>query len=243
MDSTIFVTNRSTQVSDLEVQQMTAACAKQIRLHVAPAHHTRPVPVVYLDHGAQPPDRQARIITVQNTLDDAEALGYHTQDGSEHIWGVVGTKAAMSQGAEALTGDYSISSILSHEVAEMFIDPFCSGWFDSGDGYLVAYEVGDPVQSDHYLVNGVAVSNFVTAAWFNSLAAPTDRFDHMGHLHGPFTMSKGGYWVQLAEGKTTEKFGEDMPDWLIAAKRSHNSRTSRISRSRPSATANQEENT
>jgi len=237
MDQTIFVTNRSTQVSDSDVQKMTAACAKQIKLHVAPAHNTKPVPVVYLDRDAQPPSKQARIITVQDTLDDPDALGYHTQDGSEHIWGVVGTKAAMSQGALALTEDYSISSILSHEVAELFIDPFCGGWFDSGEGFLVAYEVGDPVQSDYYLIDKVAVSNFVTAAWFNPMAATSDSFDHMGHLHAPFSMSKGGYWVQLAEGKATQKFGEDMPEWLIKAKRSANSRTQRIGRSQPSVSS------
>lgn len=242
MDSTIYVVNRSTQVTDDDVQKMTAACSKQVRLHLAPAYGFKSVPVVYLGRDTAPPARQARIITVQDTLDEPDALGYHTQDGAAHIWGVVGTSAAIGQGAKALTGPYSISSILSHEVAEMFIDPFCSGWFDSGDGYLVAYEVGDPVQSDYYLINGVAVSNFVTAAWFNSMAAPGDRFDRMGRLTAPFTMSDGGYWVQLQGGKVTEKYGAGMPDWLVAVKRLANSRTQRIGTSRPSvvATPNQE---
>jgi hypothetical protein len=141
----------------------------------------------------------------------------------------------MSQGAKALTGPYSISSTLSHEVAEMFLDPWCSGWYDSGKGYLVAAEIGDPVQSDYYLIDGVAMSNFLCGPWFNPLAAKTDRFDWMGKLHAPFTMSRGGYWVQLKGGKVTQRFGEAMPEWLVAVKKSSVSRTQRIGASRPSA--------
>jgi hypothetical protein len=90
---------------------MVVACAKQIAQHIAPLHFVLPVPVLYLAKGAPGPSTQARIITVQDTLDDPQALGYHTQDGSEHIWGVVGTQAAMSNGAQPLTGKYAISTI------------------------------------------------------------------------------------------------------------------------------------
>jgi hypothetical protein len=228
VDNTIYVANHSSQVTDAQVQAMTAACAKQIAQHVAPAHYVLPAPVLYLARNAPALPTQARIITVMDDLDDPQALGYHTEDGADHIWGVVGTKAAMSQGAKALTGAYSISSILSHEVGEMFMDPFCSGWYDSGKGYLVAAEIGDPVQSDFYLIDGVAVSNFVCGAWFNPMAAKTDKFDWMGNLKAPFTMSRGGYWVQLKGGKVTQKFGTQMPKWLREVKMSSESRTQRI---------------
>jgi hypothetical protein len=230
LDNTIYVTNRSTRVTDAQVQAMTAACAKQIAQHVAPAHYVLPAPVLYLARNTPGPTAQARIITVMDKLDDPQALGYHTQDGSEHIWGVVGTSAAMDQGAKALTGPYSISSILSHEVAEMFMDPFCSGWYDSGRGYLVAAEIGDPVQSDYYLIDGVAVSNFVCAPWFNPQAARTDQFDHMRRVGGPFTLSRGGYWVQMKGSKVTQKFGDDMPQWLREVKAQEETRTQRIAR-------------
>jgi hypothetical protein len=228
MDNTIYVTNRSPQVDDADVQAMVAACAKQIAQHIAPLHFVLPVPVLYLAEGAPGPSTQARIITVQDTLDDPQALGYHTQDGSEHIWGVVGTQAAMSNGAQALTGKYAISTILSHEVAEMFMDPFCSLWADTGTGFAVAFEIGDPVQSDTYDIDGVAVSNFVTGPWFNPMAARTDRFDYMNNLHGPFTMTTGGYWVQREAGQTSQKFGADMPEWLRQVKAGRASRTQRI---------------
>jgi hypothetical protein len=227
VDQTIYIVNHSTQVTDSQVQSMAIACAKQISTQVAPAHNMLPVPVAFLSRTAPPLPTSARVITVMDTLDDPQALGYHTVDGSEHIWGVVGTKVAMGQGAKALTGPYSISSILSHEVCETFIDPGCGGYFDNGHGLLIAYEVGDPVENDSYLIDGVGVSNFVTAEWFNASAARTDRFDFMGKLKAPFSMSKGGYWVQSRAGKQTEKFGEDMPDWRKAAKRAEFSRAHR----------------
>lgn len=219
MDQTIYVANHSTQVTDSQVQSMVAACAKQIATQVATAHGMLPVPVVFLAKTAPALPASARLITVMDTLDDPQALGYHTIDGSEHIWGVVGTKVAMAQGAKALTGPYSISSILSHEVCETFIDPFCGGWYDNGHGTLIAYEIGDPVENDSYLIDGIGVSNFVTAEWFDASAAKTDRFDFMGHLKAPFTMSKGGYWVQSKAGRQSQKFGEEMPDWRRLAKK------------------------
>ena len=234
MDPTIHVANHSTQVSDADMQKAVTACAKQITQHVAPAYGLEPVAVKWLPAGTTLPT-SARVITVMDELDDPQALGYHTEDGSEHIWGVVGTKVAMDQGAKALTGPYSISSILSHEVAEAFVDPYCTGWFDSGKGYQVAYECADPVENDTYLIDGVGVSNFVTAEWFDAQAAKTDKFDFMGHLKAPFTMSKGGYWVQSKAGQATQKFGEGMPDWRRLAKKAEFSRGHRRLGDKPAA--------
>lgn len=242
MDSTVYVVNHSTLVADRDVAAMTAAIAKQVAQHLAPAHLFTAPPVLFVPHTAAPPARQARIVAVQDVCDDPDALGYHTEDGAEHVWGVVGCKAVLDQGAKPLTGAYAVSTILSHEVLEMVVDPWCSGWFDSGAGWLAAYEVGDPVQSDWYPVDGVAVSNFVTAAWFNPMAAPSDRFDHLGKLRHPFTMSKGGYLVQMRGGRTTEKFGEDMPAWLREMKRQRVTRTQRLGQSEPSAAATEGSN-
>lgn len=225
-DQTIHVANKSSQVSDADVKTMALACSKQIALHVAPAYGMLPVQVTFLANGAPPP-KSARLITVMDTLDDAQALGYHTEDGAEHIWGVVGTKAAMDQGAKALTGPYSISSILSHEVIELFGDPRINLWADNGRGTQVAVELCDPVENDSYLVDGVAVSNFVYPAWFDHLAAKGDRFDYMGRLTRPFTMARGGYWVEMKAGKTSQKFGEDVPEWRRAAKQAGFSRSHR----------------
>jgi hypothetical protein len=234
MDNTIYVANRS-KVSDQDIAKATAAVAKQLAQHVAPAHFVTAAPVLFLPHGASGPSTQARIISVQDECDDPQALGYHTEDGSEHIWGVVGTKAVLDQGAKPTTGAYAVSTVLSHEVLEMFIDPFCSMWADSGQGWLAAYEVGDPVQSDYYPIDGVAVSNFITGPWFNPMAARGTKFDYMAKLRAPFSMSKGGYLVQMREGKTTQKFGEAMPEWLRKLKAQSKTRTQRLGNSQATA--------
>lgn len=236
MDNTIYVTNRSTNVSDADVQAMVAAISQQVAQHVAPAHFVLPAPVLFLGKTSPAPTKQARIISVQDVCDDPQALGYHTQDGSEHIWGVVGTKAVLDHGAKALSGPYAVSTVLSHEVLEMFMDPFCSLWADAGR-FEVAFEIGDPVQSDYYSIGNVAVSNFVTGPWFNPMAASSDRFDYLGNLRAPFSMSKGGYWVQRKDGRASEKFGEQMPDWMRELKSQHATRTQRIQGSRFTAAA------
>lgn len=213
MDQTIYVVNHSTQVSDTEVGRMAAAWTLQVAHHIAPAYGRIAVPVLFWRGGKQLPT-QARILTIQNTCDDPQALGYHTEDGSEHIYGVIGTEVPLANGATALTGAYSVSTIGSHEVGELLLDPFCSTTADSGNGFAVAYEIADPVQDGLYPINGVDVSNFVTPEWFNPQPAPGAKFDYLGALRSPFSLSKGGYWVQMREGQATQRFGEACPDWV-----------------------------
>lgn len=226
-DPTIFVANKSTQVSDADVAKMCAACTKQLATHVAPMFNLGPVPVTFLPKGAAIPPAPARIITIMDVLDDAQALGYHTEQAGGHIWGAVGTAEAMKQGAKALTGAYAISSILSHEVVELFADARINLWADNGRGLTIAYELCDPCENDFYLIDGVAVSSFVGPAWFDHLAEKTARFDYLGHLSKPFTMTHGGYWVQAKAGAVTQKFGDRFPEWRKAAKQAQFSRAQR----------------
>lgn len=216
----IYVTNKSTQVSDADMAKAAAACSTQLAQHVAPAYGLVAVPVTF----SPKPPAGARVVTVMDTLDDAQALGYHTEDAGSKIWGVVGTKAALAQGAKALTGAYAISSIVSHEVIELFGDARINLWADNGRGTQIAYELCDPVENDFYIIDGVAVSSFVYPAWFDHLAAKSERFDYLGHLSRPFTMTHGGYWVQQKAGTASQKFGDRFPEWRKAAKQAQFSR-------------------
>lgn len=224
IDRTIYVVNASTLVKDADVAAMTAACAAQLTRDVAPAHGLAPVPVVFT--GKSRITKRSRVISVIDTLDEADALGWHTEDSGEHVYGVVGAKAVLDHGATALHGPYAVSSVLSHEIIEMFVDPTCSMWSDTGKGFLVAYEACDPVQSGVYDIGGVTVSDFVTADWFDTHNSG-DPVSYLRTIKRPFTMDKGGYWVQLAEGQTTEKFGASMPEWLRQLKRQALTRTQR----------------
>jgi hypothetical protein len=209
----IYVVNRSTLVPDHLVATMCAAVSRQVVVDIAPAFGVLPAPVLFVPS----PPSGGRVIAIVDSCDDPQALGYHTESGGVPD-GFVGCKPELDAGAHPLTGPYSVASILSHEVAELLLDPAANRWADSGQGFAVAFEVADPVQSDCYNVQGVTVSSFVLPAWFDPDAAAGSRFDFLGRLSAPFSLSKGGYWVEMSEGQVSQKFGEEMPDWLRATK-------------------------
>lgn len=107
----------------------------------------------------------------------------------------------------ALVSDEDHWSIaISHEVLEMLIDPtlsnFRAGNLPNGGprvNFLV--EICDPCQSSAYPVNGVAVSDFVTPAYFDpDLSGPPASeggYSFQGSISKPRTVAPGGYLVWL----------------------------------------------
>lgn len=226
--TTIWVVNQSTLVSESDARLMVAAVDLQMSRDVEPVWSLPRIPVVF----TKAPPKGARVIVLVDTADDPQALGYHDEVGSVQS-GVVGCKPELDQGAHALTGPYSVASILSHEVLELAVDPRCNLWADSGHGYMIAYEVGDPTQSDSYTVAGISVSNFVYPSWFDPNSPRGTKLDQMGLIRTPFTMRKGGYWIQIHGGSVTQRFGEEMPSWLRDVKSLPATRTQRRVRAGP----------
>ena len=65
-----------------------------------------------------------------------------------------------------------------------------------------------PVEEDTFLVDGIEMSNFVHPAWFEPFKHPRGtKFDHLGLLEKPFSMTKGGYMIIKKKGKVSEVFG------------------------------------
>jgi hypothetical protein len=210
----ISILNQSTLVSDADAATMTEAIAAQVRLDAAPLWDRAAAAVVfYTDASAIPPE--AHGIAIVDTIADQPqgVLGFHTEDRGGKLWGVVAAKPELDNGGKTTTGDWSVSSVLSHEVLEMFVDPNCNLWANNNQGAVYSFEVCDPVEAPTYDVNGVSVSNFVTPAWFDPLAPPTAQFDKLGKLHAPFTMVKGGYVVYSSAGTAHQKFGDEFPQW------------------------------
>ena len=210
----IAILNQSTLVTDADAQTMTQAVATQVRLDAAPLWDRAPAAVVfYTDASAVPATAHgiALVDTIQNQPQGV--LGFHTEDQGGKLWGVVAAKPELDNGAKVLTGDWSVSSVLSHEVLEMFVDPNCNLWADDGKGSAYSFEACDPVEAPSYTVRGVSVSNFVTPSWFDPLAPATAQFDKLGQLSTPFSILKGGYVVYESAGKEQQKFGNDFPGW------------------------------
>lgn len=211
---------------------MTRACWTQLRDHASPAWRLMPMTVVYAaDAKSAPPG--SWVIAILDNSDQANALGYHDLTSGDVVYGRVFAAPVLQNGGTALNGsNLTVSSVLSHEVLETFVDPACNGWRDMDGRTAIALEVGDPVESDSYPVtvdaSTVMVSNFVTEKWFDPRARRrSGGFDYMGKCSAPFQMTHGGYVIKLAEGKVTQQFGEHFPAWKRAAKAHELARTFR----------------
>jgi hypothetical protein len=133
--------------------------------------------------------------------DTAGALGYHdlTQGGQPISKVFVKTTLAAKE---------LVSVTACHELFEMAIDPIANLWADAGNGTEYAYEMSDPVEEDTFLVDGIQMSNFVHPSWFEPFKHPPGtKFDHLGLLKKPFSMTKGGYVIIKKKGKVTDVFG------------------------------------
>jgi hypothetical protein len=234
----IAILNQSTKIKDAEASRMTQAVATQVRRDAAPIWDRAPASVIYYGTFApgttQMPSNvpeQAHGITIVDDIPNEPkgVLGYHTEDQGGKLWGIVAASPSLDNGAKALTGDWSVSSILSHEVLEMYVDPNCNLWASDGNGKVYSVEVCDPVEAPTYAVKGVSVSNFVTPAWFDPLADENGRidFDNGGLLSKPFTCLKGGYMVYASEGKEQQYQGDEIPAWRMESKHGWFSRTNR----------------
>jgi hypothetical protein len=224
----IAILNQSTLVTDADAATMTQAAASQVRFDAAPLWDRSPAAVVfYTDPSAVP--ATAHGIAIVDTIENQPqgVLGFHTEDQGGKLWGVVAAKPELDNGAKVTTGDWSVSSVLSHEVLEMFVDPNCNLWANDGKGSAYSFEVCDPVEAPTYTVSGVSVSNFVTPAWFDPLASATAQFDKLGQLKTPFSILKGGYVVYESAGKEHQKFGDEFPDWRKEMKSGPLARTRR----------------
>ena len=118
--------------------------------------------------------------------DEAGALGYHdlTKDGQPVSKVFVKTTLADKQ---------LVSVTAAHELFEMVIDPIANLWAEAADGTEYAYEMCDPVEEDTFLVDGIPMSNFLHPSWFEPFKHPPGtKFDHLGLLTKPFSMTKGG---------------------------------------------------
>ena len=223
---TIAIVNASTLVSSDEAQAMTAAVNEQANGDFCLEWARKPVTVTFCADPSAVPEG-ADVITLVDTVEDAPAgvLGYHTED-QKGQWGIVATKPELDAGAQVLTGDWAVSSVLSHEVLELIGDPSCSFWGAAGNA-MYCLEVCDPVEAPTYEVNGVAVSNFITPAWFDPRAPEGSTFDHLGLLKEPFSILSGGYVVYAQAGQEQQRFGAEFPTWRRAMKEAATARTRR----------------
>ncbi len=133
--------------------------------------------------------------------DTAGALGYHDLTYKGQPISKIFVKTTLA--AKEL-----VSVTACHELFEMVIDPIANLWAEGTDGTEYAYEMCDPVEEDTFLVDGIRMSNFVHPSWFEPFNhPPRTKFDHLGLLKKPFSMTKGGYMIIKRKGKVTQEYG------------------------------------
>ena len=212
----IAIINQSTVVKDADVQTMTTAIASQVQSDVAPIWERAPATVTFYADPTKV-SAEAHVIAIVDTIQDQPTgvQGFHAMNQAGQTWGLVAAQPELANGAQVLTGDWSISSTLSHEVLEMFIDPDCNMWATDGQGSVYSFEVCDPVEAPTYPVNGVSVSNFVTPAWFDPLAPAGSQFDKLNLLKAGFSILPGASGVGC--GYMTYGPGQQQPPGQLQA--------------------------
>lgn len=193
---TIACINHATVGLGVPFDKLTATLQKCFDQHFLPVWG---YPVKLYDAKvAKPTDWQ---LVYFDDADAAGALGYHdlTKDGQPVAKIFVKTTLADRQ---------LVSVTAAHELFEMVIDPIANLWAQAKDGTEYAYEMCDPVEEDTFVVDGIPMSNFVHPAWFEPFDHPSGtKFDHLGLLTKPFSMTKGGYMIIKKNGKVSEVFG------------------------------------
>lgn len=235
----IAVINESTLVTNDQVDLMCQAMQIQLNLHVLPAWNMKAGTVKFYADKTKVPG-YAWIVSILDNATVAGALGYHSED-SNKVDGFIFCQTIFHYGGKALYDtnnpqNFTVSSVLSHEICEMVGDRFANFWADGptiAQGSEYALELCDPVEGDSYAINVngqlVSVSNFVFPSWFNAQAtAPLNMpFDYLKKLSKPFSMTPGGYMIVAQAGSVSQVFGESMPEWKRDIKRAAFSRNQR----------------
>jgi hypothetical protein len=163
-------------------------------------------------------------------LDDADApgaLAYHdlTPDGMPIAKVFVRTTLQ--------NGDL-VSVSTSHELVEMLVDPAINLMTTGPDKAAVyAYESADPVEALSFPANGIAMSDFVYPAYFESFRKPSSvKFDQMGKVTRPFEILSGGYQIIFKDGKWSQLFGSPSKKRAFARedRRGHRSEARKLAR-------------
>jgi hypothetical protein len=188
--------NMATVDLGVPFDQLTAALQKCYDQHFLPVWG---YPLkLYNTKTPKPSDWQFLYI---DDADQAGALGYHDLT-------IKGQPVSKVFVKTTLADKQLVSVTACHELFEMAIDPIANLWAQAADGTSYAYEMSDPVEEDTFLVDGIQMSNFVHPSWFEPFKHPPGtKFDHLGLLTKPFSMTKGGYMIVQKKGKVTQVFG------------------------------------
>jgi hypothetical protein len=191
-DIAVAIINESTLLTDDQVRAIVPALQQQVSRDFAPAWGID-ANLTFVAKGGQPA-AAAWWLVILDDADQAGALGYHETTTQGLPLGKVFARTAQQDGV-----NWTVTA--SHELLEMLADPEINltvfVQHTNTTGTLYAYEVCDACEADQfgYEISGVAVSDFVYPAWFESFRTPgSTQFDQQNHLKGHLPLLlPGGY--------------------------------------------------
>lgn len=182
----IVIIAASQAVSSAEINHWVGPLAVQLNEHYAPAYGQSFGGTLHFAEYSQTinPDWWQLVITDNSTM--AGALGFHDDVTPG------GQPRAKVFAAVSLQYGVAPSSVASHELLEMREDPELDQLKYFNHRYW-ADEACDAVEADGYWIDDVWVSNFVLPAWYGAVPRRRLRYDYLGYLMKPRTMTMGGY--------------------------------------------------
>jgi hypothetical protein len=208
----IALLNASTRYKDKPeiINKMVTAVNTQLVQHVCPSWGLAPWQCVYYPSEKMVPPGSYRLWLLDNS-DAANALGYHAQDASGMPYGRVFVETIIKNRGTDYSSSNSVSCVISHEACEIVGDPEINTWRQVNSTTFTSQELCDAVQGDSYPIKvgseDIFVSNFLLPAWFDQAPVKGSKFDWLGKLKSPFSMTKGGYMINLVNGRVKNTYG------------------------------------
>ncbi|MGY3132346.1 hypothetical protein ACVWZM_003028 [Bradyrhizobium sp. USDA 4501] len=193
---TIAFMNMATEPLGVDLRKLVSALNKQMKRDFVPIWGYPAT--LYITDKPKPDEWQFVFL---DDADAANALGYHdlTKDGQPVSKVFVKTTLAAGQ---------KVSVTASHELLEMMIDPGAQLWAQNSDGLFYAYEMCDAVEDEEYVIDGIAVSDFLHPSFFESWhKARSVQFDYLKKVDRPFQTLHNGYQIVSNGRSTREIFG------------------------------------
>jgi hypothetical protein len=185
----IVIVNTSTLFSDATVASLIPALQKQVSGDFAPLWDLDGT----LHFDTQDPGNIPYRVILKDIADDPNDLGFHLLDNGNP------EARIFCQG----TPQDQLASVMGHEILEMLADPQANRMAPDGRHII---EVGDPVEENGYMIDGVFVTDFVTPAYFGFNS--DTRYDFSRQLTGPCPLLlPAGYIMELTEGGWVSHFG------------------------------------
>jgi hypothetical protein len=136
-------------------------------------------------------------VAIFQNEDVSGAAGYHDKDpqGRPYVHVALDDASTLTSGAGAL------SVIISHEACETAADPGANRWADRAGTAEEALETCDRVEDKFYMIDGIAVSNFLLKSAFDP--GSCGPWDHMNLLIAEDDQTPGGYVITRQQGTET----------------------------------------